>query len=306
MRGDPSGHTLVAGVEIHEPNRILYPGARITKHELAEWYLANAEVILPQISGRPLAVWRSLDALRTIQYVPHDAESNAFADPAIRRHLIAEKKKIGEYLIVDSVAALVALAAGDVVDAGVWNATIDDLARPDRIVFDLDPGAMVSWPELTRAALTVHRALRAIGLESHVKTSGRKGLHVVVPFAENPTWQLAYRVARDFAGFLATTQPRTFSAEVGSTDPQRIVVDYNRNYRGARCAPAFLPRPLSNAPISMPLPWTALRTQAQAEDFTLRSRPILDRRALSVESGSASNRLDEQLLQALRLAIQAQ
>jgi bifunctional non-homologous end joining protein LigD len=183
---------------------------------------------------------------------------------------IREKTKVGEYLIADSAAALVGLAQMDVLEIHTWNSRFADLERPDRVVVDLDPGVGVRWPTVVGAARLVRRVLRAIGLECFVKTTGGRGLHVVVPLTPRADWSECLAFARAFAEALVRRQPALFTelfAKAGRDD--KILVDYLRNNRTNTSIAAYSTRAKPDAPVSTPLAWTELSPARTPERFTM-------------------------------------
>ena len=180
-RGDDA---VVAGVRITHPDRVVYPEDGVTKARLARYYAAIAEHILPHLRSRPTALVRCPDGVgHECFYQKHPGP---WTPPSLRRVRIREKSKTDEYLVIEDVAGLVGLVQMGVLEIHTWNAQADRLETPDRLVFDLDPGPDVPWRAVLTAARLVRAALEAQGLESFVKTTGGKGLHVVTPIKPGP------------------------------------------------------------------------------------------------------------------------
>ena len=171
----------VAGVKITHPERPLYPDINFTKLDLAHYYDSISDYILPHLRDRPLTLVRCPEGLSNQSNVnednrrnPHSSEcfymkhSKLWAPPPIRRVRIPEKTKIGDYLVVDSLAALIGLVQMDVLEIHTWNSTTEHLEQPDRIVFDLDPGPAVQWPQINAAALLIKSMLAELGLQVHL------------------------------------------------------------------------------------------------------------------------------------------
>jgi bifunctional non-homologous end joining protein LigD len=200
--------------------------------------------------------------------------SKVWAPAALRRVRIRETKKIGEYLIADSLPALVGLVQMDVLEVHTWNACFGDVERPDRIVIDLDPGERVGWPGVVDAARLVRRLLSVLELESFVKTTGGRGLHVVVPLKPQAGWAQCLDFARRFAGLLVRQQPALFTdrfAKSGRED--RILADYLRNNRTNTSIAAYSTRARPNAPISVPLSWPDLSPSRRPDRLTIDTVP---------------------------------
>jgi bifunctional non-homologous end joining protein LigD len=192
----------------------------------------------------------------------------------VRRVRIREKAKVGEYLVADDAPALLALAQLDVVELHTWNSTTDALEEPDRLVFDLDPGAEVPFAEVVSAAREVRDALAALGLESVVKTTGGAGLHVVAPLAPARDWTACLAFARGVAGALAAHAPGRYTTRYAKAGRERrILVDYLRNNRTNTSVAAFSARARAGAPVSVPLAWDELGPRLAPARFTIRSVP---------------------------------
>src|SRR4051812_10469272 len=181
----------------------VFPRIGITTSDLTTLYTDIADWVLPHVEMRPLTLVRAKapitreDALRTqAEFVHHTARDQRFVPDVVPRMKIAEKKKVGEYCYVESRDALIALIAAGVVEWHTWNARVDDVEHPDRAVFDIDPGEGVSWKEVVAAARRVRAILKARDLESWVKTTGGKGLHVVAPFRAEHDWDTVFEFSR--------------------------------------------------------------------------------------------------------------
>jgi bifunctional non-homologous end joining protein LigD len=189
---------------------------------------------------------------------------------------IREKTKIGEYLVVDDQAGLVALAQMGVVEVHTWNTRAGDVERPDRVVFDLDPGAQVGWHKVIAAARVVRDALTALGLASWVKTTGGRGLHVVVPLLAERGWDECLAFARGLAEIVAGSAPHRFTVRYARAGREKLVlIDYLRNNRTNTSVAAYSPRAREGAPVSWPLGWDQLARLARPPtvlDAVTRSR----------------------------------
>lgn len=267
----PQIATLVAGIRISHPDRV-FPEIGINKLDLARYYEQVGPHMLPHVRGRPLTLllWTAKPSSgRRGVFMRH---SRAWGPDVLRRISIEEKTKVGEYLVVDDIAGLVALAQMDVLEIHTWNSVAGDLERPDRIVFDLDPGTDVPWPAVVEAAIDVRAALTKLGLACWPKTTGGKGLHLVVPLAASTAdWASSFSFARAFAQTLARLRPDRFVAKTGEAQRVgRVFVDYLRNNRGSTSVAAFSIRARPGAPVSMPVAWHELE-QCRAADFTIRT-----------------------------------
>jgi bifunctional non-homologous end joining protein LigD len=266
---------LVAGVSVSHADRILFPACAATKLDLAHYYESVAKWMLPDLIDRPL----------TLVHCPKGVPANGarkgvdcifmkhakvWGPSAIRRVKIREKTKTGEYLIADTVAALVGLAQMDVLEIHTWNTRFSRLEQPDRIVIDLDPGERVPWSAVTAAARTVRELLGVLDLESFVKSTGGKGLHVVVPLTPRADWSECLTFARAFAQALVRRSRGPFTERFARTGrDDKILIDYLRNNRTNTSIAAYSTRARPDAPVSMPLAWSELSDVTRPDHFTI-------------------------------------
>ncbi len=250
--------TTIAGVELSHPDKILFAGQGLTKAELAGYFVEVADWLLPHVAGRPLSVVRCPEGHGShCFYQKHLRDSMPDAIGGVE----IEEKDGGtaKYLVVHDVSGLVALAQLGVLEIHPWGAREDRVDRPDRLIFDLDPGPDVSWSRVLDAARTIHDRLGELGLRSFVKTSGGKGLHVVVPIARRSTWEAAREFTRAVAGGVVEADPEHFVATMSkSKRGGKIFIDYLRNSRGATSVAPYSTRAKDGAPVSTPLSWDEL------------------------------------------------
>src|SRR5262249_13336902 len=161
--------------------------------------------------------------------------------------------------VAESIAGVVALAQMNILEIHTWNATVDHLETPDRIVIDLDPGPEIPWKAVVAAAQVVRAALDALGLRSFVKTTGGKGLHVVAPFVAHPDWATCLAFARGVAEAIEREEPRRYSTSLGKRGREdKVLLDYLRNNRGSTSVAAFSTRARPGCAVSMPVDWEEL------------------------------------------------
>jgi len=279
-RGGEPEASVVAGVRITHPDRVLYPDVPLTKLELARFYEEIAEWILPHLAGRPLTLVRCPEGVGpSCFYMKH---AHRWAPEGLRRVAIREKTKIGEYLVADSVAALVGLVQMGILEIHTWNSTTDHLERPDRIVLDLDPGPRIAWPAVIGAAGLVRTALEALGLKSFVKTTGGRGLHVVVPVEPRASWDECLAFSLAVADAVVRLDPRTYTTAFAKAGREnQILIDYLRNNRANTSVAAYSTRAKAGAPLSVPLAWDELSARVRSDHYTVRT---IGRRLASVRS----------------------
>jgi bifunctional non-homologous end joining protein LigD len=249
---------------------VLYPDVDVTKLDLARYYERIGDWILPHVAGRPLTLVHCPDGLAgECRYMKH---SKLWAPPALRRVRIREKTKIGDYLVADTVAAVVSLAQMNVLEIHTWNSRIDDVERPDRIVLDFDPGPDVAWKDVVAAARLARALLQAQGLASFPKTTGGAGLHVVVPLVSERDWKDCYAFSHAVAEAMVRENPRLYTTALPKKGREaKILVDYLRNNRANTSVAAFSTRAHPTAPVSMPLAWDELGPRLRSDRFTVRN-----------------------------------
>lgn len=265
-----SGDVVVAGVKITHPERVLYPDIGLTKLQLAEFYEQIADWVLPHIADRPLTLVRCPKGIGdSCFFMKH---SNVWAPPGLRRVPVREKTKVGEYLVADSLTALIGLVQMDVLEIHTWNSTAKRLEQPDRIVLDLDPGPAVEWPAVIAAARLIRTALDTLGLTSFVKTTGGRGLHVVTPLKPEASWSECLSFARAVAEAIVRLDPRAYTTTFAKAGRERqILIDYLRNNRTNTSVSAYSTRARAGAPVSTPLAWDELSARLRSDSFTVRN-----------------------------------
>jgi bifunctional non-homologous end joining protein LigD len=252
-----SGAPIVAGVRISHPDRLIYPDLGISKIQLARYFEKIDAWIVPHVAGRPLTLVHCPAGLAApCIYLKH---AKAWGPSALRRVRIKEKTKVGEYLVADSIEAVVSLAQMGIVEIHTWNSTTEDIERPNRIVWDLDPGPEVTWTQVVKAAVFVREVLKTLGLTSWVKTTGGRGLHVVVPIKPAPAVARCLEFSRDVSEAIARTDRQLYTTTFAKLGRERkILIDYLRNNRTNTSICAYSPRARLGATVSMPLDWNDL------------------------------------------------
>jgi bifunctional non-homologous end joining protein LigD len=294
------GDVVVAGIRLSHPDRLLYPDLGVSKRHLAQYYADIAPWILPHVRGRPLTL---VHCPRTVadrcSYLKH---AKAWGPPALRRVRIREKTKVGEYLVADSIGAVVALAQMGVVEIHTWNATADNIERPNRIVWDLDPGPRVSRQQTVTAAKLLRDVLETLRLSAWVKTTGGLGLHVVVPIVPERNWSECLAFSRNVSEAVVRVNPALYTTTFAKRGREsKILFDYLRNNRTNTTICAYSPRARAGAPVSVPVSWKELNVER--EPWTLLTVPRrLKRLRADPWSGywTASQRLSRASIEAVR------
>lgn len=269
-RPSAGSDVIVAGVKITHPERVLYPESGITKLDIARYYVHMAPVILPCIRNRPLSLVRCPQGPEGSCFFQKHATAREI--PGIAYVMIAESGGEQPYVLANTVQALAGLAQMGTLELHGWNATADDVERADMMVFDFDPGPSVPFPEVSAAALQCRALLSGFGLESFAKTTGGKGLHVVVPLARRVPWGTAKAFAKGIAEHLARKYPDRFVTKASKAAREgRIFVDYLRNARGATAVVPYSVRARTGATVAVPLYWKEVNDLLRPDAFNVRT-----------------------------------
>ena len=261
------GDAEVAGIRLTHPDRILWPDVGLTKRGLADYHEAVAERLMPHVAGRPLSLIRCPGGIAGSCFF----QKHAFAglDEHVRRKVV----KGEELLFVQGLPGIVALVQASVLEIHPWGTRMEHVERPDRITMDLDPGEGVAWADVVRAARDVRERLSTMKLESFVKTTGGKGLHVVVPIGGRPTWEKAKAFAKSIADAMEADDPARYVATAAKkARAGRVYVDYLRNGRGATAVAAYSTRARPGATVSTPVAWDEIE-RLRPDAFTAANLP---------------------------------
>jgi len=260
--------TRVAGVAISHPGRVVYPADALTKADVAAYYAAVARWVLPGVARRPLSLVRCPDGTAGECFFQKHHGPGFGAQ--VHAQPLRQKSGVEDYLHIEDAAGLLQLVQMNAIELHPWGATIDDPEHADRLVFDLDPGEGVSWKQIGAAAREVRARLREAGLDSFLRMSGGKGLHVVVPLAPAAPWTLASDFCEAFARAMSAQAPDRYLANMRKDlRGGRIFLDWLRNTRGATSVASWSLRAREHATVAMPLRWEELARIDSPGAFTL-------------------------------------
>jgi len=262
---------LFGAVKLTHADRKVYPDGR-SKGDVARYYTAVMPHLLEAIANRPLSVVRCPDGISAECFFQKHTTAGLRLVHSARLH--EESGGSAHYLHVGSADEIFELVQFNALEFHPWAAHVDDTDHTDYLVFDLDPGPGVTWSRVAAAAQLVRERCSAEGLTAFLRTSGGKGLHVVVPLRPAVPWSVAKQFAQALAQSIAESKPREFIATASKQRRQgKIFIDYLRNTRGATSIASYSLRARPGAPVATPLRWDELAQLKNATEYTLRNVP---------------------------------
>ena len=259
-----------AGIRLTSPDKPLDVETGITKLEYAAYLRDVADWILPHVKNRPLALVRCPEGrAKQCFYQKHPSPGTP---DALRRVPIREKDEVEDYVVVDDVAGLVSLAQVGAIEIHAWGSQADALETPDRLIFDLDPDPSVPWKRVVDGAREVREFLKALKLKSFVKTTGGKGLHVVVPIKPEHDWDTVKDFCKRVADSIVTAAPDRYTSNMSKAARKGLIfVDYLRNGRGSTAIVPYSTRARPQMTVAVPLKWRELSPRIKSDHFHLRN-----------------------------------
>lgn len=258
-------------IKLTHPNKILYKEDKISKKDLFDYYQDIADFILPFIEKRPLTLVRCPTDYKDCFY---QKKLNETTFKALHPIEIADihQGESENYIYLDNLEGLLTLVQMGVLEIHPWGSRIENLEYPDMIVFDLDPAPEILWKQVVEAAFEVKKHLNEFQLKSFVKTTGGKGLHVVVPIQQEYEWDTVKNFAHVFVQFLEKIKPENYISKMSKAKRTgKIFIDYLRNQRGATAIAAYSTRARIHAPVATPLDWDELTDNIQDTYYTIKT-----------------------------------
>lgn len=263
---------LPEGIRISHPERVIDTGTGVTKAELADYYARIASLIIPHLRERPVSLVRAPEGIGGELFFQKHGERLKI--PGIKRLDPKFDRDHDPLLEVSTAQALLGSVQMNVIEFHTWNATTRAIEQPDRMSFDLDPGEGVQWAQMQEAAELVRVMLDELGLRSFLKTSGGKGLHVIVPCKPQLEWDAFKSLTQVIVQHLSRTLPDRFVSKSGPKNRVgRIFIDYLRNGRGATTATAWSARARPGMGVSVPVDWSELKELKSGAHWNVRSAP---------------------------------
>lgn len=257
-------------LRITHGERVVDPSTGVTKRQLIEHYAAVAALMLQHLKSRPVALLRAPSGIDGTLFFQKHASARAF--PGLK--LLDRRLDPGHapLLEIASATALLGAAQFNAVEFHTWNATHDSIGKPDRMTFDLDPGEGVSWADMQQGAQQLRMLLEELGLAAFLKTSGGKGLHVVVPLRRAHAFETVKDFSRAVVDHLVGQMPQRFTGKSGADNRiGRIFIDYLRNGFGATTVAAWSARARPGLGVSAPLAWEELAGLSSAAHWTVQN-----------------------------------
>jgi bifunctional non-homologous end joining protein LigD len=263
-----SPRDAVSGVKVSNPDRVIDPSTGIKKLDLVRYYESVAGFILPHLQGRPTSLVRAPSGITGELFFQKHPEKLKIPD------ITELDPKLwpghASLLEINSVEALVGAAQMNVIEFHTWNALSKHIDQPDRFILDLDPGEGVTWPRLQEAAVLTRTLLEELELKAWLKTSGGKGLHVVVPIAPRQGWDVVKAFSQAVVQHMARVIPQRFVAKSGGSNRVgKIFIDYLRNGHGQTTACAFSARSRPGMGVSIPVAWEDLPQLKSGAQWTV-------------------------------------
>ncbi|HWP27684.1 MAG TPA: DNA ligase D [Xanthobacteraceae bacterium] len=263
-----NGDSEIAGVRVSHPDRVLFEERSITKRQLIDYYLAVADVMLPYIVGRPLALVRCPDGSEGERFFQKHATAGWPRE--FKRVRIREKSGTDEYLYIEDERGLVAAAQMSVLELHIWGSRADRVEQPDRMVFDLDPDEGLPFAAVVSAARELRQRLERLALQSFPLVTGGKGIHVVVPLAPGHGWDDHRHFAEALARVMAEDAPDRYVASMSKVKRHgKIFIDYLRNQRGATAIAPYSSRARRQGFVAWPVSWQGLARLDNAHPVTV-------------------------------------
>jgi bifunctional non-homologous end joining protein LigD len=259
-------------VTLTSPDKVLYPDLGFTKLDLARYYEAVADVMLPYVANRPISLVRCPEGCAEDCFFQRHAMKGM--SKAIKEIHIPGGETKKKYLYIENGDGLFGLAQIGVLEIHDWSVSLKHLDKPDRLVFDLDPDADLDFAVLRAAAREVREFLSDLGLKSFLKATGGKGVHVVAPLTARAGWDEVKEFAKAVADALVTARPDRYTANpLKRTRVGKVFVDYLRNQRGSSAICNYSTRAKPEAPVATPLRWDELKRLESGAPYTVKTMP---------------------------------
>lgn len=260
------------GVVLTHPDKVLYSELGITKRDLGNYYSSISEWILPHVAGRPLALVRCpMGQSKPCFFQKHPGEHPS---EFLKQVDVSMSDEPEMHVAIADEAGLMALVQMGVLEIHTWGCQAKNIEKPDRLIFDLDPDPSVAWEDVISAAYSIREFLEELGLVSFLKTTGGKGLHLVIPIQPRVCWDEVKMFCHSIASAIVQASPKRFVATMSKARRKgKIFIDYLRNGRGATSVAPYSTRAKASAPVSAPIAWSELTPRIRSDSFTVLNLP---------------------------------
>src|SRR5438876_9741218 len=260
-------------VNLSSPDKVLFPADRVTKADLAEYYVAVGPAIVPHLRNRPFTLKRYPYGIRGQAYF-HKQAPKGRPDWIPTRQFRTWPREGGsrlvDFALVNSVEAVLFMVQNNCIDMNAWYSRVDKPHRPDFVLFDLDPPDEPDGFELgIEVAHLIHELLDEIGLPGYVKMSGADGIHIVAPITRRSTFEQTYQFAERASRLLEQRHPGKLTTQWLKKKREGVLVDHRQNGWGKTIASVYSVRPKPGAPVSTPLRWEEVTADIRPRDFTM-------------------------------------
>jgi len=265
------GNMSIRGITLSHPDKILYPDDKITKLDIAEYYDRVADIMLPHINNYPISLMRCNEGIGPSCFFQRHEEGEP---DLLKKVPIKLNEMTREYIVLDTPEAIIELAQLNALEIHAWGAKAKTPDKPDKVIFDFDPDEGLPFERVKDAALEMRDRLKKLGLISFLKTTGGKGLHVVVPFTPGPDWDAVKGFSQAMAFLMTEDSPKLYLANMNKAKRKdKIYIDYHRNGKSATAVAPYSTRARKSAPIAMPLEWGELKKLKAPNLVTIRNFP---------------------------------
>ena len=268
-------------VKISNPDRVVFPASNVTKGDLADYHRTLGGVMTPWMTNRPLSLVRCPQGrAKKCFFQKHDA--GTFGRHVLQIPIEEKRGEVEDYIYVADIAGILTCVQMGTIEFHGWGSRVEDVEKPDRLVFDLDPDEGLGFDAVKKAAVDLKRHLADMGLQTFPMLTGGKGLHVIVPLTPEAEWPVVKDFAQRFCVALATAEPERFTAQLSKARRKgRIFLDYLRNQRGATAIMPYSARAREGAPVAAPINWKELDEYESGGRYTVGDADLLLERASS-------------------------
>ncbi|WP_196258680.1 DNA ligase D [Pelagibacterium limicola] len=262
------------GIKLSSADKVLFPEQGVTKGQLAAYYAAVAPAMLDHVRDRPLSLVRCPEGrAKACFFQKHD--TGGFPQGMLPVQITEKSGGKTTYRYLRDLAGLLAGVQMGVLEFHIWGSRVDNLEKPDRLVFDVDPDERLDFSDVKRAAFDIRDRLKAMGLESFPMVTGGKGIHVIVPLTRRTEWREVKAFAAGFARKMARDEPDRFTATLSKAARKgKLFIDYLRNERGSTAVAPFSTRARKGAPVAVPVSWEEVETLERANGFSLATAAV--------------------------------